>query len=379
MNPISQSSRQTLEKRRQKKARTLETVVSQLETLTDSPLYNSYMDTCGCCKTMLQEDGKITSTYCKRRWCIVCNSIRTATYINKFGPKLEEDTADGAEYFYCVVTLPTRPHNGHRLSKLVQDLYDAVDRAKRSLKRTDGVSFDAFTKLEVTYCEKRDKYHPHLNIVIKGKENASLLIKKYLKFASKIGYNVSRKAQTKQQIKTCDDLVEVFKYVTKFGDKDKDGTYNVYPAKALDTIFRTLHGKRLVRTYGEFYGYEPAPEETADEEIGKESTIQPWKRKDETINWNWDSEESDWIDRKTGEFLVADGVTEAPETAPLDTLAQAPQKGSTSPPVREKGNKERSERDHAAKQFPPNTAPKTVERCNKPVRHREKPAKEFHF
>ena len=51
----------------------------------------SYWNTYHCVKTLLQDThGKVTSSYCKNRWCIVCNRIRTGILINTYSKPISD-------------------------------------------------------------------------------------------------------------------------------------------------------------------------------------------------------------------------------------------------------------------------------------------------
>jgi len=57
----------------------------------ESILKKSYWNTFHCCGQLaVMKSGKVTSSYCKNRWCLVCNSIRTAQLIIKYKPILKE-------------------------------------------------------------------------------------------------------------------------------------------------------------------------------------------------------------------------------------------------------------------------------------------------
>lgn len=55
----------------------------------NSKLIKSYKNTFfGCADTLLVADNEnLTTTYCKNRWCGVCNRIKTAKSINAYLPE----------------------------------------------------------------------------------------------------------------------------------------------------------------------------------------------------------------------------------------------------------------------------------------------------
>ena len=56
-----------------------------------STIRKSYQNSFHCCDEMYQADGKITSKYCKNRWCPQCQRIRMGALINAYAPRLEKE------------------------------------------------------------------------------------------------------------------------------------------------------------------------------------------------------------------------------------------------------------------------------------------------
>ena len=57
-----------------------------------------------CAETIMTDEiGKVTTTYCKNRWCQTCNRIRTARLINGYLPQIKELF----QPVFVTVTLPT--------------------------------------------------------------------------------------------------------------------------------------------------------------------------------------------------------------------------------------------------------------------------------
>ena len=83
-----------------------------------SPLHKSYVNTNFCSNTLFQDGQKITSTYCKNRWCTVCNRNRTAHLINTYLPQVEKLND---KWF---VTLSFQNVDGGAILKAAIDLYN---------------------------------------------------------------------------------------------------------------------------------------------------------------------------------------------------------------------------------------------------------------
>jgi hypothetical protein len=229
-------------------------------------------------------------------------------------------------------------------------MFDALESVRNSLRYDYGkggaVSYVA--KLEITYDGEKDKYHPHFHLIVKGKKVQKSLLKKWLKFSRKKGLGKTNPgAQSSRPVEDGDALVEVLKYVTKFGEKEKteDGgkKFKVYPPKKLDRIFRAIRGKKILRTCGDFHNTSEkfeTVEEEVDEEIAEEATVEEFKRYGEKVLWEWDRDytttddaapQGDWVDKKTGEYLVSEGPEKPPEND-AQSLRNGAGNGRETPP-----------------------------------------------
>lgn len=67
-----------------------------------STIRKSYQNSFHCCDEMYQADGKITSKYCKNRWCPQCQRIRMGALINAYAPRLEKEK----KLYFITLTRP---------------------------------------------------------------------------------------------------------------------------------------------------------------------------------------------------------------------------------------------------------------------------------
>ena len=97
---------------------------------------------------LLQEGGKLSAKYCGNRWCLVCNSIRTAKLFAAYGPTLRS----WEDAHFVTLTIPwimpfdverdlryhfTKVHEQNRL--VMADFYEGA--------RQHGVEAPALTEL----------------------------------------------------------------------------------------------------------------------------------------------------------------------------------------------------------------------------------------
>jgi hypothetical protein len=255
----------------------------------ETPLQKSYWNTYHCASTITQEGGKQTSKYCGNRWCMVCNRIRTARAINAYVPVVE---TWGESFF---VTLTLRTVTAEELPERIESMLKVVKGIGRSIRETHKLPFQAIRKLEVT-SRPGGLYHPHLHLVVEGREQAELLRSLWLK-----RYPMLATAEA-QDVAPCNEgtLVELFKYFTKLTTKTVDGK-RIIPVVELDTIFRAMRGRRVWQPMG--FRLPKEIEEAIETEAIEVDASDAVKRIEETVDWQWSQQVADWVDRETGECL----------------------------------------------------------------------------
>lgn len=307
--PSKVDAREAIYKARYKK-HLMYGVLGRLLNQHKSPLHDKYKLSTACCSQFLQEGGTIKSPYyCRHRWCIICNHVRTAILTNKYKPVV--DTFDEPKFVTLTIA---SVHDREGLGDLLEEMIHAFRRATQRLRyhlKKDGRTFDAIRALEVTW-NRGKGYHPHFHIVVDGADTAELLREYWIEWFG----DAARVHQKPQHIRDVDknSLLELFKYVTKGFNDDKQGNIELYPGYVLDTIYQCLYGKRTVQGYGKCFGVE-----VADDEFDIEVTKVAWKREFETILWDYVPEIRDYVDKETGELLIE---KDDPRIASLDTLGQ---------------------------------------------------------
>lgn len=258
----------------------------------------AYARTLNQCGQLLEQvDGKLKTYWCGYRWCPSCAAIKTARAWNAYGSEVKSWGSD-----LHMVTLTVPNVSGKLLRETVRKLHHHFSVIGRSLTRQfgkEGVKMIRAT--ECTYSEIRGDYHPHMHVVVKGKDVAKALLEGWLKRnpeASSIAQDI-RKGDSGA-------VAELFKYATKLSSdkKDTDGSRRVVPPHALDIIFTAFRGLRLWQATGvkALNNDEEAINDNADIEtdVGTEATT----RVNEEIVWEWSQLLTDWVDYSTGELLT---------------------------------------------------------------------------
>lgn len=249
------------------------------------PLEKSYQNTLHCSSILYQEGNKIITKYCKNRWCLVCNSIRTAKLINGYLPSINEFLTP----YFVTLTVPTCASDKlSRRIKKMQEVWAKLINISKYYK----IGLKGIKKAECTV-RPDGQFHYHFHIILEGQEQAKWLITNWLKYTKEMG---SRKpAQDMRPLKNLvGGALELFKYFTKILVKDKTTGKSYVDYNGLDIIFTALQKQRIYSTFG---GIKSIPEEVAN------ITSQDIKDSDK-IFWIYQSSLYDWIDENTGELLT---------------------------------------------------------------------------
>jgi len=254
----------------------------------ESTILKSYKNTQFCTDVLKHQKDRITSTYCKNRWCITCNRIRTATLINGYEPQLKSLF----QPYFVTLTLPTVP--GYDLSKQIELMEKNWRKISQDTKNKkflrEHKNFIGIRKAECTV-RPNEHYHYHFHLIVDGWAVAEWLVAKWLK----INPNADHKAQ---DIRPADDgsLKELFKYFTKIATKSQTKV----DYKRLDLIFTGLKGKRTFQAFG---GLKAINEDIEDDLMSQEMDLIT-----ETKIYKWNLE--DWYNIIDGEALVGQEIPE---------------------------------------------------------------------
>lgn len=219
-----------------------------------STLLKSYLNTHYCAKELtLRSDGNVTGHYCKNRWCLVCNSIRTAQLINRYQPIFES----WPEKYFVTLTVPNC--SAGNLPVTLEEMYRAFAAVKNRIKvqhhRGQAEKLVGVRKMECTYNATRNDFHPHFHFIVNNRRAAHSLLRYWLEQWNKNSFDnlvrgmALRRAQDLRKANN-KSVLELFKYFTKVVQKpNKDGQRLIY-ADAMDVVFNAVKGKRVFQNFG---------------------------------------------------------------------------------------------------------------------------------
>lgn len=247
----------------------------------------SYSLTLSCANVIVQNGVELTSKYCNQRWCNVCNRIRTAKLINKYGNAL------GLESDLYFVTLSKKNVKPIALKSEISNLLK-VSKNIQETARKRGTPIVGIRKLECTYNATRKDYHPHLHFLIRGKVAANYFRDEWIK------RNESKSDKRAQDVRKATEgsIHELFKYASK--EVVKVNGKKGIDVEALHEIHKALNGYRVFQTIGGFAGIDQEDQE--DQEALK---VEAQKFEDLTPNkavYEWNV--YDWYNTETGEALT---------------------------------------------------------------------------
>lgn len=278
--------KKTLSKRAQRK-KLSDSLILKLVDVADAKQVKAYWATWHCTKTLhIYSDGTLTAKYCKKRWCSVCNAIRTAQLIRRYEPIFK----GWQDVHFVTLTLPNVPAAG--LSAGIADLYAGFvackDRAKKRAQRGKAPKLVGVRKLECTYNAYNDDFHPHFHFILDNAQSGRALVSDWLELFPQS----DAKAQDCRPA-DANSLHEIFKYFTKLiSGRQGDGIKpRAIHADALNLMFEAITGCRTFQSFGFRL---PTENESENERVSCADVIAVAP---------WIAELSDWANSETGELL----------------------------------------------------------------------------
>ncbi|MCU0325571.1 MAG: protein rep [Spirosomaceae bacterium] len=265
---------------RRAKSKFLNVTLMDKMTRIQSPLMQSYQDTYFCSHQITVTDNKAKSCFCKKRWCIICNRIRTAQLIQAYMPTLDT----WVQKTFLTLTIKNVPKE--KLKGSLSEMYKTFSLIK-DIERKRGFKLVGIRKLECTYNRQSDEYHPHYHIILNNSDRSEIIINEWLERFQ----TADRKGQDFRPADK-DSCFELFKYFTKLSSNSKKD--NTITVNALDNIFQSITGVRTFQPFGFIANkLEPPPENIT---LGEQSF--------DIQEYQYNTKQNDWINPNTGEFLT---------------------------------------------------------------------------
>lgn len=238
------TKQEKLNKRAKKKAYS-NAIAMQLMTYVNNQEWDKplrYHTTYFCSSEIEQIGDKLTTYYCRQRWCPICSGIRTAKLMKQYEKPISEMTNP------LFLTLTTKSVCADELEPRFNAMKKAIVRIKRNLLKTYNIRLIGLRKTESQYKyigNGEFTYNPHFHFILDMLPCQAMLMTALwlnqwtLEEANPDAQN-TRPADTKS-------LKELFKYEVKPLTTNKKGQFS---PSALNVIFEALYKKRAIQAYG---------------------------------------------------------------------------------------------------------------------------------
>lgn len=225
----------------------------------DSPLIKSYKNSFYCQDLIKATDGELTSTYCKNRWCPICNRNKTAELINKYLPTLETYP----QLYFITLTRPNV--SGDNLKAEIDYLISTFRKLMQTRKSKQFIKDGAIgiRKLECTH-NPETGFHPHFHLLVSDFAFAEYIVNRWLKVNPTANIKAQDLKPTDGEIGS---YIEIFKYFSKLLAKDKTTNKIYFDAKSMDIIFTAMRGRQVFQTIGNLKPIEPNQETTKEKSV----------------------------------------------------------------------------------------------------------------
>ena len=222
----------------------------------NSELHKQYSNAYYCGNSIQIVGGKPQVQRCKTRFCVQCNRNKTATLINDYLPVVE----NWKEKQFVTLTIPNVVESELKLA--IEEMTKVFAQVSRYYKRTNNINLKFIRKTEVTYSYRLKNYHPHFHILVYNKEQSDFIVENWIKIIAKrikkqqrkgLDYVIKQPNSESQDVRPADDnsVKELFKYFAKIWDYNKERkTIEVYTPSVLDTIYKALRGKQVIKRGG---------------------------------------------------------------------------------------------------------------------------------
>jgi hypothetical protein len=254
-----------------------------------SPLQKQYKRSTNCAGEITETPGKYTALYCNCRWCLVCSRIRTGRLIVGYLPAIE---AMQEKWFLTL----SRPNvAGPQLLDEIQYYLATARLIQRHLREKRKLEFSSLRKIECTYNEAVNTYHPHFHFIFDSEEAAQAFLDEWL------SRNPTAKLDKGNQLKKANDraVAELFKYFTKVVSKSQTkaangivtSDYRIH-LEALDTMFQAMAKVRTFQPCGVI--------KAVSEDVEPEQAVDSGR--EQVNHWKW--LRHDWVNVETEAALT---------------------------------------------------------------------------
>ena len=221
----------------------MESIVRALDYRDKETYLKRFERTKNCMDIIVQDGDEQIKMRCNQdRLCQNCARAKSSQRIEDFKGDLTT-LADDKGLYFVTLTAPTCKER--ELRATIDRRIKAFARVKNNMRVNHNIKLNGLRKLEVTYNQDKDRYHPHFHFLIQGEAEAYLLRDLWLNQFSDASIKAQDIREIKVSIDDASNLIEVFKYATKGVVKDTISAHAEYH------ILRAIDRRRIFQTFGE--------------------------------------------------------------------------------------------------------------------------------
>lgn len=235
-----------------------------------------YAETLGCAGVLI---GDACTTYCRRRWCLVCARNEVGRLLSAYGGSVSR-LVDPQ-----LVTLTVPRCTGAELPGVLDEILAVWKSTSRAVRRTDGFDLTGIRKLECVAAP--GEYGPHVHAILDGAEAAGRVVERWNEAAP---CGAEPEGQDVRPIAP-QTARHALAYVSKAPVPILDAAGDPVAPQALHTAFSALHSRRVVQAFGM---RSDAAERHAGAHTGKRGGAACF----------WDTEAGGWVNPFTGEITA---------------------------------------------------------------------------
>jgi hypothetical protein len=221
-----------------RKFKTIQKIHSIIDTLKSEGDRKKYWKTFHCQNIIIQQGDTFKGSLCRKRWCTECSRIKTAELTNAY----KQPMLDLGALYFVTLTIPNVTANN--LRKDIKRMIKAFQLIKNNIRKTHKIKINGIRKIEITYNETANTYHPHFHLIQDNAHASDLVLDLWLNQFPK----AKSVAQDIRKIDTNNEqsFIELFKYATK--ETTKEGKQ--YSGEVLHIIHKSIEGLRIYQSYG---------------------------------------------------------------------------------------------------------------------------------
>ena len=190
--------------------------------------------------------------------------------------------------YFVTLTIPNV--SADELKDTISKMTNDCSKIIRVIRESKKIKINGIRKVEITYNEKTNTYHPHIHLLVDNVPE--LVVKEWLK-------RNSTAKPIAQDIRSADSnsLNELFKYTTKIGiskTRAKNNSIDIQ-VQAIYTITKAMYKKRAFQPFGLI---KKVSEDIEDTDLKKEQY--PELKNYDCAFWTWQN--NDWVLVSEGEL-----------------------------------------------------------------------------